>query len=450
MLVAIFAICESFSSVVPYSIPSCFAIRFTWLSTPYAFLFSRMYMMIVIMKSGIPSGQNSVRAIADIMPNPATFFIFSLLKGGFSMSFGKRIISCLCVFVICFSLFSISVSATAGGALDYIIDNAWGPLTFDKIKGIISAFLADGKTPETATEQDWKNAYDDYVTNVQTNVGTATVINGGVRIYFTATSTYSSAGSPISFFSGGQVFSFAGNGSGQTIGVLLSKVYAPFNATFKYGYSVNFDGNISVASTTLSLVGSSGQVAKGVDMAIQSNNRFDFKLGSGLFSSVGSVWVDLIPYTGVVGDYYNTDIGPNSRVGSITGDFGIIGDGNTIIKSDKNYISITPQQALNYPFLIGRMTTATVLILSSWRASCPQKWSLVMKALPLKRATRFITFIILPRLPLLPTRITISPPSQGSLLVPPPVSRPTPARTTVQAIQSPFPPWVTGGKCSAP
>ena len=94
----------------------------------------------------------------------------------------KRIISLLLVLVTLFSVLIVPASATAGDAVDYVIDNFWGPFSFDKLKGLVKSFLADDKTPETATESDWQAAYDRYVRSVRDEYGSTILNSSGVLI----------------------------------------------------------------------------------------------------------------------------------------------------------------------------------------------------------------------------------------------------------------------------
>ncbi|MCQ4863442.1 hypothetical protein [Pseudoflavonifractor phocaeensis] len=91
----------------------------------------------------------------------------------------KRIISLLLVLVTLFPVLIVPAFATAGDAVDYVIDNFWGPFSFDKLKGLVKSFLADDKTPETATESDWQNAYKGFVNDFKSTNGSALIDDGG-------------------------------------------------------------------------------------------------------------------------------------------------------------------------------------------------------------------------------------------------------------------------------
>ena len=92
----------------------------------------------------------------------------------------KRIIACICTVVMCFSIVAVPASATENSDIGWriaetIFDSPFSSWAVDLIK----EFLGSGTTPETATPQDWQDAYGKYVINIQNNYGTSAFTSDG-------------------------------------------------------------------------------------------------------------------------------------------------------------------------------------------------------------------------------------------------------------------------------
>lgn len=194
----------------------------------------------------------------------------------------------------------------------------------------------------------FNSAYDSYVTDLQTDLGTTTLIDGGIRIYVPITSIGSSnAYVTVNSYTSGTGWSVSFNNSASDRGPNLywNKMNAPFAGTYSAGYS--FSTN-DPQYCTLEPAGSGSTWAENVSVTAGSSiGPSTFTVGdycakvNGMFSGVnyfmsGTIWLDFYPATGSIPTTQNITI--NSRPTTIIGDYGIIGDNGTITKVDGNVI----------------------------------------------------------------------------------------------------------------
>lgn len=288
---------------------------------------------------------------------------------------GNRSISIfLSTLLLCSMLMSpvSAVSVKSSPVVDEI-GLFWDWFTLKPYRDWLSDWLDDSIIVDNATPEDWKHAYDKYTDNVQTTLGTTVLDSDGylywrpefsdARFFIVSESPTSSFGSSsTSFdangFSGSYTFDglysrWVGRstGSGRTITpsarVSLRDAY-PID-----GYYCSFSG--------LSLV-VTGLDDKGVAFSRSSveffpdNPTYEYHAAGGVISSYryfGEPLAPVIasyfeatllrpqyrikPLSGLV-DVTTGDWSVDSRVGSFVGDYGIIGDNGTIIKSDTQYI----------------------------------------------------------------------------------------------------------------
>ena len=250
----------------------------------------------------------------------------------------RRIISCLSVFVIILSLFSFPAYATVGDGAKYIVDQFWSMIHRDwdgvdvaptAIVNVLKEFLRSSITPETATDEDWKNAYDDYVNDVKTQTGTATLIDGGIRLLFNLYDVRSMNVLPGSTLSGSYINITAMGTTGANLQLLFYGISAPFNSYCTTGgvYSVD---NFSIPSVTYL---SKRSIQKGSEVQPfngTSSVKFPVITGGSFCSFSGYFYADFIPYVGVVGDYYNIDLTNSTRPTVITGPIGYYDASNNL------------------------------------------------------------------------------------------------------------------------
>ena len=279
----------------------------------------------------------------------------------------KKIISLVMVFVItfslpvtCYAVETASVGDFVVGVFDSFLSKS--SLLYQAVK----ALLADGVTEDTATPEDWQNAYREYSKQIQRDYGATTVGSDGA-LYFVLSHSYCSIWNedigdcshkianvnPKYVFSCGDTYSsiFCSDSS------LVTKArgarfyftaFAPIEGYYsiyslpalggEYGTSSTSDLSFSDSFFKYPVLGVEGY--RTVGAAISYDVRIEVSRYSYAYVQYicdGPFIMRVRPASGLV-DVSTGDIGVDSRVGSIVGDFGILGDNGTIIKSDTQYI----------------------------------------------------------------------------------------------------------------
>ncbi len=198
-----------------------------------------------------------------------------------------------------------------------------------------------------------ERVYNSYVSDLQTDLGSTTLIDGGVRVYFVPTEiTPSSSGtSVVSLSSVGEVpvsgYIAPTNGNKAYCSFSYSNIYAPFPARYISGLDITCNNcvlsNSSVSFSTGSYTSVDSTVAKDGLVLWKLSNQFTPALSiNGTTTNLDctfsfAAYFDFYPLSGEsLPTTQNITI--NSRPTSITGDYGIMGDNGTITKVDGNVI----------------------------------------------------------------------------------------------------------------
>ena len=179
--------------------------------------------------------------------------------------------------------------------------------------------------------------YDQYVTDLETDFGTTTLIDGGIRHYFPYTSisdnNWGVSFSDLSPFGSVDVYGVGNVGRDNSIVTFQFEEFAmPFNGYVTSGW----EGSVTGINLYNSSFFAAAEISQGVKISCTNTGLFGFKFSSGFQSWSFRTYVDIIPYTGVLPT--SQDITINSRPSSLNGDYGIIGDDGSIIKVDGNMI----------------------------------------------------------------------------------------------------------------
>ena len=184
--------------------------------------------------------------------------------------------------------------------------------------------------------------YDQYVSDLQSDLGTTTLIDGGVRLYLPALSINSKSESMNVYSTSlGNVWSCQYsvpmyNNSFRFSVNFPESFELPFNCTWKKGYWIS--DNLSFCYGDSNYITSGNGYSGDLVTLGYSWPVFD---QSGPYGEIcvgyGSHWVDFFPITSL-SDATSLNVTINSRPTSIVGDYGIIGDNGSIIKVDGNMI----------------------------------------------------------------------------------------------------------------
>lgn len=236
----------------------------------------------------------------------------------------RKIIAVTLIVVTIFSITVIPASATIGDATDYTVNTLW-----DYLVKVASGtgFSVSEWWRQLISSGDSAAKYDDYVNDVKTQTGTATVIDGGIRVYIKATKILEN-GCTISsrslFNPIGAVFNTAYSMKGPFV------YFESFSLPFDCSYSVhssyltdNCDFLYDKFPPSFSGTGLKNKVVSFDNLSVGS-------LVPGLSSFSLNVWVDCKPYVGVFGDYYNIDLSNSTRPTVIIGDVGYYDASNNL------------------------------------------------------------------------------------------------------------------------
>lgn len=240
----------------------------------------------------------------------------------------RKIIAVILAVVTVFSITVTPASATIGDATDYTINTLWDYLV--KVASG-SGFSVSEWWRQLISSGDADVKYDDYVNDVKTQTGTATVIDGGVRLYFSANSIKGMYGADLptgAVIQLGDPFgaSYSGSYSKHSC-VYFDPVTLPYNCNYSYGSSVivsNFNP-VTLPESSFGGGGTAVYLREG-SYAYWWITAFD----SSLKSFSGRAWIDCIPYTGVLGDYYDIDLSNSTRPTVIVGDVGYYDASNNL------------------------------------------------------------------------------------------------------------------------
>lgn len=179
-----------------------------------------------------------------------------------------------------------------------------------------------------------RSAYSDYVTGLDSTLGTYTVTNNGLRLYFSLTSTYR-----FSTVTLGTNFYAAWTAPASTsyrAQLYMNYLTLPFDCSYSVGYNVS-QINMDMDSIYASLA-DDGTAAKGTNLGpcgvgtstSQTGIYCSPLVGSSLSSISGSFYVDIVPVSGSLSDNVSADVSSASRAGSIAAPLGYYDTDNNL------------------------------------------------------------------------------------------------------------------------
>lgn len=266
----------------------------------------------------------------------------------------NRILALFCCVVTLFSLV-VPASASVSDWVDYYAGTFW---EYINSLGTQSSWTIAGWWQSVVGSDDPDTAYSSYVTGLDSTLGTYTVTNNGLRLYFSALSAYklvlNVAG--VNFDASRTVGTSANAGY-----VTFNNVYAPFDCTFQVGYQLSVL-NCNMDQTYASLW--SGTVAKsyalhpGLDGSV---SLYFYSITPNTLQQVsGFVYVDVVPVTGTVSDNTTADVSSDTRAGSLAGDLYYLGDdGQQIVAKN---VTIVDESADTYY----NPTTGDITDITNW------------------------------------------------------------------------------------
>ena len=256
------------------------------------------------------------------------------------MNIPKKIIavfSCIAIIISCL-VFPVSASGGVSGAVQTFLE--WSVKSGeDVVNGFWKVIYGDDW--RSADREQLQSAYTTYVTDLETDLGTATLIDGGVRIFYTPSDVEYNIN-----YSTSVVHSLSSNFSAhwRQINTVYSSfkfvfndsVVLPFDCTYQAGFIASCT-NVTAQSDQML---SSGSGKKGYGILLSSNTpkivlsptSYDVDCAVS-----GFAYLDVYPSSDL-SSITTQDITINSRPTSITGDYGIIGDNGIITKVDGNVI----------------------------------------------------------------------------------------------------------------
>lgn len=254
------------------------------------------------------------------------------------MNIPKKIIavfSCIAIIISCL-VFPVSASGGVSGAVQTFLE--WSVKSGeDVVNGFWKVIYGDDW--RSADREQLQSAYTTYVTDLETDLGSTTLIDGGVRVYFPYTSI-SDNNWGVSFDNLAPFGSTRVTGLGNVsrdnsiVTFQFDQIVVPFSCYVTTGYVGSATGVISLYGGSFY---SNTSISSGVKISATNTLSFGFKFSAGMQSWDFYTYADLIPVTGASLPT-TQDITINSRPTSITGDYGIIGDNGTIVKVDGNII----------------------------------------------------------------------------------------------------------------
>lgn len=266
-----------------------------------------------------------------------------------------------CLFLATVILFSISSPVFASGGTDFIVTSYWlggGGSTRGGGAGRrgVNDYLPAGISPDDATDSDLRIAYSAYTTDLTAELGTATLIDGGVRIYYASTS-YQSSGVNIDRVNVGLTSSGSGVSRSTTDGYIVlpyqkSLYTAPFACSYLGGIESNYVGCHSDFLLNNGLTPLKSVVAgKQLYWCQNFGNYLDRIIpdaANSAFSFSCRYYVDIFPTSGATGDYYDIDISNSTRPTVITGPVGYYDASNNLqVVNDTTIVNETNNSYYN-------------------------------------------------------------------------------------------------------
>lgn len=228
----------------------------------------------------------------------------------------KKIISLFLVIATIFSLMIVPASA----------EDVTGATFWD---WLISLDSEDGSTTSSFGGGGGRtaDAYSDYVTDLETEMGTSTIVNGGIRLYYSAYDQlyFDNATLGINFYCSRTV------SSSKTPSLYFTSVTAPYDCTYQSGFALS---NVNTNDDSAYAVLSSGSASAGSTIGCGGVLSFPYVTYGELQVVSGTVFVDCYPLSGTVSDATGADVSADTRAGALTGDLMYVGDDGTQIAAD--------------------------------------------------------------------------------------------------------------------
>ena len=188
----------------------------------------------------------------------------------------------------------------------------------------------------------WDSTYNQYASSLQTDLGSTTLIDGGVRVYFPSTS-YEKGNLTIEDISLGtcsRVFAVNSSSSSSSVSFLYGTISAPFacNFTTDMAYASNIVPHTFHDSPPYYFHSGTASSGGKIFLLFETTCRIIFTVPADSYvDAVLYAYADCIPIQSI-DSLTSQDITINSRPTSITGDYGIIGDNGTIVHIEGNKI----------------------------------------------------------------------------------------------------------------
>ena len=243
----------------------------------------------------------------------------------------KRIISFLSVFVILFPLVCVPANAdTADDVGDSVGSFAeWLYRLSYPSESVLTWFKSKITSDGDST------AYSDYTADLDSSLGTYTVTNNGLRLYFNAISCSGS----IDSFTAGNPFElqYTAVSTSKTRYVYFDTISLPFACTYDVGYSFTATTNVNVDNIYSNLASGTATAGTLIGPYGSSTNYiiiYPVAYASTATILFGSFYVDIVPVSGTVSDNTGVDVSSDTRAGSLTGDLMYVGDNGTQVAAD--------------------------------------------------------------------------------------------------------------------
>ena len=286
----------------------------------------------------------------------------------------KKIISLLACISITISCLVIPASAavTPGQVIEGIgtiatlwdIGNdayeMWQELNPDKDPSEYPGFNPGGSFSGAGGSRDDAIArYEEYVNGLQTDLGTTTLIDGGVRVYFPCTS-YEKGNLTIEDISLGtcsRVYAVNSSSSASSVSFLYDTISVPFACNFTTGmaYASNIVPHTFDSPPYYFHSGTASSGGK-IFLLFETTCRIIFIVPADSYvDAVLYAYADCIPIQSI-DSLTSQDITINSRPTSIVGDYGIMGDDGSIVKVEGGSLVNESEKLVYSPTTAGEIT----------------------------------------------------------------------------------------------
>lgn len=184
----------------------------------------------------------------------------------------------------------------------------------------------------------FSEAYTQYTDQMQTDLGSATLINGGVRVYFKSSgfsAGYADKQSVTEIGNALMAFSLWTNRENAGTYFKLCDFTVPFACNYTYGMSFT----TSNCSPSWSYCGNSGSFGSGSSTNVRLGYLYFPNPLDGFYTASGYAYADLFPVSGAISDQTTVNITNNSRPTILTGDIGYYNEGELQVIEDQTIVN---------------------------------------------------------------------------------------------------------------